>query len=212
MAQGVEDVRRALKAHYGLDNSIPISIQEKIVEKREARMVSTRQLDRQKSVISQIFKDDRISFQQREQIALALLNGDVQVQKKETPHITMNDIGHFETNIHLDRHKFQNRNFLEMVSTAAPIQIASAKDLCEMTKAMKKASEPQQFNLPLQSEHSNSYFNDSIVTSSVEGDEGKGRSLHSLAKAANKSKQCVASISPIACVSHHVFRRDTGII
>lgn len=112
--------RELLLKHYS-QSAVPTHlIQRKTVETPQTAQDNFEFGDVQYIMISQIFKDDRITPQQREKIAIAVLNGEVEMRPQSSRHesdsfaFSSEEKDEAEVYTRMNRHKFEPIPILEM--------------------------------------------------------------------------------------------------
>lgn len=146
----MENPRDLVTAHYSLNDRLPGSIQTVLLEKWKKIDVITpgdvMDRDRERKIISQVFKDERVSLHQKEQIALSIIRGEFDVASAPSGNNYGNivegetdyDKKRNELKAHINRHNFERPSHLEMIGSTSTILPVVPKDLHEHSQVWKK--------------------------------------------------------------------------
>ena len=139
--------RQSLTEYYSTEIQLPKFISEKLCENRFNKQWSSDKFQHQKSILLKVFSDERVSLKQRDEIALAILNGDYKIgETKEdiSNHPTTKYDEKARSRAHFSRHNNYNKlTFLEVVSNQAPIcHDVTPKDIIRLENLRKKNAEP----------------------------------------------------------------------
>ena len=146
-----ENPRQSLERFYSLRGQLPAELIEKInpgVQPAVSPTAASKSaFERQERAIAEIFKDPRITLEQREKISNSILNGSFELvsstdgKHRSKPRIIMKDHEKLRVaELTVKRHELPKQNFLEVVTQSAPIPILSGK----VVRAQKVALQVQQ--------------------------------------------------------------------
>lgn len=141
------DPREELSKYYSLSGEIPESITRKVLAKIPSEKKNVEYLNEvheesyqnERKMITQMLHDNRISLQQRENIAQSILHGKYQITPEVSKVTTLNSIQATEKDIvhtrdvflDLNRHHLRKPHFLQIVTERSKIPVLSAKAVHE---------------------------------------------------------------------------------
>jgi hypothetical protein len=134
-------VRHVLEHFYPLDGHMPRELVERVSPMKPAFVHtnsshSHASQSREDQAIANIFKDTRITLEEREQISAAILHGNFEMvtgsppeKQHAKPRIIPKDVEKLRiAELTVSRHKLPKPSFLQVVTQAAPIPVMSGKE------------------------------------------------------------------------------------
>ncbi len=126
--------RHSLETFYDLDGQLPTEIEARVSpHKQHSGIIFTHH---EEQAIAKIFKDPRITLEQREKISSAILKGNFEFvpenspEKHHTkPRLIPKDVERLRiADLTVHRHKLPKPSFLQVITQAAPIPYVSGKE------------------------------------------------------------------------------------
>lgn len=148
-------VRQSMELFYPLRGELPADLAERFSPKRtqshtadgHSSTASNRQatLKIEEKAIASIFKDPRVTLEQREQISTAILNGRFEVVTSTLQQLEMKpktaireDDKQRLAELTVQRHKLRQPNFIEVVTQSAHIPVLSGNEVRSCRIAVQK--------------------------------------------------------------------------
>jgi hypothetical protein len=148
------DPRQVLEKFYSLKGQLPAEIVVKVNPKQPDHHGSIQRgvspADMESFAVAELFSDDRLTLEQREQLSLSILNGNYEIKQSVTAPSPQRRMGtapfimpknHEKqrvADLTVYRHSLPKPNFLEVVTESVPIPKLSGNDLRKLKTAQCK--------------------------------------------------------------------------